>query len=396
MGLTSMIANFGNTLWFYFLPIYYFEVFDASPVEITIVFAVWYTIAALGSAPAGALADSIGRKKVVVISSLISSGSIFVFAFSNSFIISAIALPLSGLGSAFFRVSNTLVAESVEASKRGSAFGKYQALSGTAAAISPIIGGITISANGYFPLFIIGATFTLFAALARMALLTETLRVPMRAKISIGWRNITSFAGRFRFLFSNRTFFALVLIYSLYNMIVEQNSPITSLYARTVLGFDLTNLGVLFSGVLLIIAVSRFGFGKMADRIGLKKTVLISFVGEMTVVYVFVFAPKEEPIVAIIGMAFWMLFGVMDAPAIIAWIAELSPDDKTRGFSMGVFFSATSIPTVPALVLSGVLFSIQPQFPFYANTLLGIVALLLLLRVPRQRAQEKPAGSVKT
>ncbi|MHB8566267.1 MAG: MFS transporter [Nitrososphaerales archaeon] len=384
MGLTSMLANFGNALWFYFLPIYYSEVFGATPVQITIIFAVWSAIAALGSAPAGALADSIGRKKVIVISSLISSFSILIFAFSHSFLISAVALPLSGLGSSFFRVSNTLVAESVEESRRASAFGTYQALGGIAAAISPIVGGVTITGSGYFPLFIIGAVFTLIAAFARLFLLKETLSEETRIKIRIRESTVSSFMRNFRRAFTNRTFFALVLIYSLYNLIVEQNSPITSLYARSVLGFDLTNLGILFSAILLILAVSRFGFGRLADRIGLKKTVIISWVGEITFVYAFVFAPRGMPTLAILGMTFWMLFGVMDGPAINAWISELAPSQKTRGFSMGVFYTTTIIPTVPALVLSGYLFSIQPQFPFYANTVLGAIALAILIGIPRR------------
>lgn len=383
-----MLANFGNALWFYFLPIYYFEVFGASPVQITIIFAIWSAIAALGSAPAGALADAIGRKNVIVASSVISTFSILIFAFSTNFLISAIALPISGLGSSFFKVSNTLVAESVAVSRRGTAFGKYQALSGLAAALSPILGGITITTAGYFPLFLIGATFTLFAAICRFFLLTETLALDSSPKTNFRFGSLSLFASKFKVVFSSRTFFGLVLIYSLYNLLVEQNSPITSLYARTVLGFDLTNLGVLFSAVLLVLAVSRFWFGKMADKIGLHKTVIISWVGEISLVYVFVFSPKDFPTVAILGMAVWMLFGVMDGPAINAWIAGLAESAKSRGFLMGVFYSTTIIPTVPALILSGYLFTLAPQYPFYANTILGVIALVILFGIRKDEPKK--------
>ena len=395
MGLTSMLANFGNALWFYFLPIYYFEVFGANPVQITIIFAVWSAIAALGSAPAGALADSIGRKNVIVMSSIISTFSILMFAFSTNFLISAIALPISGLGSSFFKVSNTLVAESVAVTKRGAAFGKYQALSGLAAAISPILGGVTITTAGYFPLFLIGATFTLFAAICRFFLLTETLTLDSSTKTHLGFSSIASFASKFKLVFSSRTFFGLVLIYSLYNLLVEQNSPITSLYARTVLGFDLTNLGVLFSAVLLVLAISRLWFGKMADKIGLRKTVIISWLGEISLVYIFVFSPKDMPMVAVLGMAVWMLFGVMDGPAINAWIAGLAENAKSRGFLMGVFYSTTIIPTVPALVLSGYLFTLAPQYPFYANTILGVIALVILFGIRKEEPKKKKVEDVK-
>src|SRR5579872_2220073 len=154
MGLSSMLATFGNTLWFYFLPVYYANQFLASPYQISVIYAAWIAVSAIGSSPAGALADRFGRKKIIVLSSFISTASIFIFAFSQNFLLSAIALPISGLGSSFFLVSNTLIAESVRAEKRASAFGSFSALSTFAASFSPIIGGFTISKNGYFPLFL--------------------------------------------------------------------------------------------------------------------------------------------------------------------------------------------------------------------------------------------------
>lgn len=102
MGLSSMVATFGNMLWFYFLPTYYSNEFSATPTEISLIYAVWLAVGALGSTPAGALADIFGRKNVIVLSSFVSSLSVFILALSHSFLVSAIALPISGLGSSFF------------------------------------------------------------------------------------------------------------------------------------------------------------------------------------------------------------------------------------------------------------------------------------------------------
>jgi len=174
MGFSSMLATFGNMLWFYFLPIYYAREFSASPTEISLIYAVWLTVGALGSVPAGALADLFGRKLIIVISGFVSAASIFIFAFSHNFLLSALALPVCGLGSSFYMVSNTLIAESVETGKRGTAFRYFSSTSGLVAALSPLIGGITISKEGYVPLFLVGGILTLFAALFRTAYLRET------------------------------------------------------------------------------------------------------------------------------------------------------------------------------------------------------------------------------
>ncbi|MDA4111520.1 MAG: MFS transporter [Thaumarchaeota archaeon] len=385
MGLTSMLATFGNTLWFYFLPVYYSNVFSASPSQISVIYAAWLTASAIGSSPAGALADSIGRKKIIVFSSFVSAAAIFVFAFSHNFILSAIAFPISGLGSSFFMVSNTLIAESVETRNRGSAFGIFSSLSTLAAAFSPIIGGIAISTNGYMPLFLVGGTLTLAAAVLRLFYLKETLqtsdRIPSKGNFLAKYSDaIKSIAG-------NRVLIVLLIAYSVYNIFAEQNSFITPLYATKALGYNTITTGALFSVLLAVVAISRFPFGKLSDRIGREKTVVISWVGEILSVYLFVFA--TSPGIAILGIGVWMLFGVMDAPAINAWVAEAS-ESRHRGLSMGVFYTLTFVPTIPALIISGYLFSIRPQFPFYANTVISVVALVLLIAFTRIRRNTKP------
>src|SRR5579884_3953954 len=95
MGLTGMAATFGNVLWFYFLPIYYEGKFGLSSIEIGYIYALWLVLTAIGVAPAGALADTFGRKKIIVLSSLISAASAFLFAIAKQIWV-AICLRTSG------------------------------------------------------------------------------------------------------------------------------------------------------------------------------------------------------------------------------------------------------------------------------------------------------------
>jgi MFS family permease len=386
MGLSSMVATFGNTLWYYFLPIYYSKVFGATPLQISIIYAFWLAIGAFGSSPAGALADAYGRKPVIVFSSIVSAVAIFIFAFSKSLLISAIALPIVGLGSSFFMVSYTLVAESVQKKERGSAFGKFSMMTYIAAAFSPLVGGLTISASGYFPLFLFGGILTIIAAVIRILFVRETLPESERTKLS----SLGGLSGYFRSakgILKNRLLLTLLFAYSIYNLFASQTSFITPLYASEALGYGAITTGALFSALLAIVAISRLPFGKLSDKIGREKTIMISWIGEISLVYVFVFATSFP--IAIAGIGLWMLFGVMDSPAINAWVAEAS-DPKTRGLSMGVFYTVTFIPSIPALVASGYLFSIKPQLPFYANTAVSLIALLILLVFSRSSKPKPP------
>jgi MFS family permease len=167
----------------------------------------------------------------------------------------------------------------------------------------------------------------------------------------------------------------------MYNLMVDQNSPITPLYARVALSINNFGIGILFSAVLCVVATSKYAFGQMTDKIGRKRSIQISWLGESVAVYLFVFAPRGDITVALTGITLWMLFGVMDGPAINSWVSELAPNSQTRGYTMGVFYTATIIPTVPSLVISGYLFTLQPQLPFYVNSLIGILCLALMIGV---------------
>jgi MFS family permease len=97
-----------------------------------------------------------------------------------------------------------------------------------------------------------------------------------------------------------------------------------------------------------------------------------------------VFAPSGNLEIASLGIALWTIFGVMDGPAVNAWIADRA-DPQGRGLSMGVFYTASLLLSLPGVVLTGILYAIKPQLPFYANSALGFVWLLLLFYLNRTK-----------
>lgn len=374
LGTTTMVATFGNYLWFFFLPIYYQINFGASASEIGLVYGAWFLAVSLGTAPAGWLADKIGRKKVIVISGLISSSSILLLAFTMNFLVAAIAYPLSGVGTSFIQISNVMVAETVEKERRGVAFGTFQTFAYVAAAFSPLIGGATLlKSNSFFPLFVLGASLTLFATVLRWLFLKETLGPESHEPMAKH-----TFSQSLKMIFSTKVLLTLLVIYSMYDLLVDQRSFVLPLYAKQVLGLGSLEQGLFFTVLVGVIAVFRIPSGKLSDRIGRRKTIVISWIGESVLVYLIVFAPHGNLSFALFGVAVWMLFGVMDSPAANAWLGDAT-EGKSRGLQMGTFYSVTALIAFPGAVISGILFSIQPQFPFYANSILGIIALVLLL-----------------
>ncbi len=387
LGMSSMVATFGAYTWVSFLPLYYSRNFNASAPVVGLIYTAWLLAIGLGAAPAGALADIYGRKIVVTMAGIISSVGVFILAFSHIFILAAIAFPITGVGTSFLSISNAMVAESVNPKKRGSAFGKFQMLTYILPSLSPIIGGIALfnSSSNYFPLFLLGGSLVLVATLIRAVFARETLRTSEKdEKREAEFKKPSSYFRNIARVFNNRVLLTLMLVYSFYNLIIDQGSYILPLYGQNQLGLNYELLGYMFGIIALISALTRLPFGKLSDEIGMRTTIIISWIGESSTIFIFVFAPRGDLPVALLGIAVWSVFGVMDGPAVNAWLANAT-DAKARGISMGSFYSASFLVAVPFASLAGFLYYADAKFPFYVNSLIGVSALVLLLVLTKSK-----------
>ena len=139
-------------------------------------------------------------------------------------------------------------------------------------------------------------------------------------------------------------------------------------------------IGLTFTIILASTTLVSLPAGKMGDSAGRRKTILISWAGESSIIYAFVFS--LGPVMAIGAVALWAAFGALDAPAIQAWLADTTRE-HTRGISMGIFRTASSLVTVPIPLIVGFLYQFNAQFPFYLNSIISLSALAFLWRITK-------------
>lgn len=122
------------------------------------------TIALLAS---GSLGDRYGQRRIFLIGVIAFALSSLLAAAATSFAVLAVARVLQALSGALISTTSlALVRAIAPADRRGAAFGLFDMLVSTSAAIGPFIGGLLVGAFGWRSLFVIAVPVALFAALA--------------------------------------------------------------------------------------------------------------------------------------------------------------------------------------------------------------------------------------
>lgn len=392
LGLSSSFATFGNTIWLFFFPLI-LESQGASVAQVGIVYGIALLCAALLQIPAGAFADRFGRKTAVVIGSSVPSVTVLILAFSSNLVLSSTAfVAFRAIGGTFFSIGKSaLITESVPKEKLAASFGTFTTMAGWLSVFAPVLGGLYLEKDARAILLISVLLYTSVAA-ARALFLRETLRILPRKsseraagsletyeKVSAEKQQVSKFktlSSNFKLALSNRTLLALTLAYTVYGVLFSQPSFVVTIYSANVIHLDSFQLGLMFSIFLLVDSQLRIPFGMMADRWDKKKIIVVSWLGEMALMMVFAYS--IGPVFALLSFAAWTAFGSLDAPAISALLGIITRSE-TRGVSFGFFNTFSLILSIPAPILTGLLYSVTPTLPFFTLLIIDFVALALFL-----------------
>jgi len=339
-----------------------------------------YTVSNLTSLllqiPAGLLADKFGRKPIIVASGLVSLLSVFIFAFSEDAVSASVAYIL--FNSTFFMpAARAMLIESVPKEKRGTAVGAFFSIAPSLAVFGPIVGGALSERYGFKPLFWIGFCLHLATIITRVLLLRET-----KHSTSIqGHRKTSSFSSSVRLVIRNTNLFALILAYGVYSMAGGLTGFLVPLFSRDQLKLGSSEIGFMYSILSALLVTLSLPSGKLADKIGRRKCVIIAWIGENLSMLGFIFAPNAY--IAILMFGFWIASGQMDIPAGTAWFSDLT-DEEHRGAVMGFHMTVNSLFSLPSPSIGGILFSMSPRFPFFLDGLLSLTALIILLALTKE------------
>ena len=384
-GLTSFLNDTASEMAYWVLPAFLASI-GAGAAQLGIIEGIAESVASFAQLFSGYLADKVSHRKPIVV------GGYFV---ANA------VKPLLALVSSWWQIlgirfadrfakgvrgtaRDVMVADSVDKSKIGSAYGLIQAMDSAGAIVGPLLALAVIGRFGMRGVFgwaaIPGALCVIVAWLGiREQFVGGRASSPVKAERS----SAVSFLAKSEWLPKLPVGFYYVL--AVVTMFSLGNSSDMFLVLRA------GNIGIPASRAPLLGLVFNIMFtlvswpaGKFSDRFSRSAIAAAGYFVFAIVYFVFALAPSQLAIW--LAMAFYGLFYALTNAVLKALIVE-SVDTGVRGRALGIYSFCISVTTLLSSVITGALWKIYgPAVPFYFSAGIATVSAFALLahRSPKQ------------
>ena len=384
IGLVSLLNDASSEIIYPLLPIFLTTTLGASARAIGIIEGLAESMASLLKLLAGYLSDRLAKRKPLVVAgySLASLARPFL-AFAQSWT-QVLAIRLTDRVGKGVRTAprDAMIADTVDISQRGIAFGFHRAMDHAGAVIGPLVGYalvVLFVANYGFPtaseftkIFLVASVPALIAVLVAIFFMRES-PVQVNREEEISTLSLRGFDSNFK---------RFLLVLALFTL---SNSSDSFLILRA------TNAGVSTAMIPLLWAAhhgskvlsSLFG-GDLSDRLGRKRLIVSGWVLYAAVYAGFAFATKEASL-WILFLIYGLYFGLVEG-AEKALVADLVRPEQ-RGTAYGLYNLAFGITVFPASLLMGMIWDWKgPTTAFLISAAIGATAAVLLLILVRPHA----------
>jgi DHA1 family multidrug resistance protein-like MFS transporter len=338
----------------------------------------------------GSISDRVGRKPILMIGMFGYALSMFLFGIADKLWMLLAFRALSGiLSSATLTTTMAYIGDSTSEKQRGGGMGIIGAVGGAGTVIGPGVGGLLASGSLTTPFFV-SALLALLSLLLVATLLPESL--PVEARTAQGqkiklirfdelWRALTGPSG------------LLLLIAFLATFGTSNFESIFGLYMLKKLDYGPEQVG----GILTLVgAIALIGRGALTGYV-------TEHWGEATVI-------KASLVVGAVGFILLLLANTYAAVLLTTGIFTCSitflrpsihslTSKRTtagQGASMGLSNSFVSLGRVAGPIVAGIIFDINPNFPYLSGALiLCVVFILSLIWIKEERPSSADLKTAK-
>ena len=317
----------------------------------------------------GHLADTLERRKTIVLSMFSAAIAMMLLSQAQSFPTIVLLTALAGLTGELYRpAGSALLADLVAPEQRLTAYAAYRMAFNAGFAFGPAIAGL-LAERGFFWLFIgDAATSVLFGIVALFALPRG-----VRSK-----RNETDWTEATRHMLKDRKFQRMVLAAGLIGLIFVQISSTFSVHV-TRLGFSAGTYGALVSLNGLLVVLCELPLTTLTRRFPARPMIAA---GYLLIGIGFALNAFANTVPLLAACMLILTFGEMIAMSVAAtYVANLAPADM-RGRYMGVYGLTWAVGLTIAPAIGMKLFAINPMLLWITGGALGLLAATIVTREP--------------
>jgi len=349
---------------------FYAERLGAGPEIITLSMA-FFSVGQFIAAPFwGRVSDSIGRKKVLILTLFGSAISYIILAFAPTITTVILSRILSGFMAGNISIAFAYVTDITDNENRSAGLGKVSAGLGLGFMTGPAIGGLLagndVANANYILVALSGAGINLIAMLATIFFLKESLPVVDR-------RPFGSVLNLFeKGTFSpEKTIFPLIICGLIFYTAMSLMEAIFPLWSNSIFDYGPTNIGTVFFVLGFIGVVIQGGLiGPMTQLIGERKLVQIASLS--VALGLILIGLSLDEVTLWIGLSFYGMGAAIFNPSLSSLISKRAKPYE-RGKFLGQYQSASAMGRIIGPTFSGVLYT-----NFIASAPLYVGALVIL------------------
>jgi len=378
VGFVSLFTDLSSQMVFPVVPLFLLSL-GASAWVVGLVEGAAETTASLLKVFSGYWSDKIKRRKPFVFAGYsLSSLTKPLFAFAQTWPFVLFFRVIERIGKGIRDAPrDAIVAESVDVSVRGKAYGFQRAMDGIGSFSGAIIAVILLPLFGYRDLFliaffpgIIAVLFILFIKEKReQNMPIKRISAPFRVSMKRLPRNLQIFI-LVSAVFACANFGYAFLILKAKNIGLSDNIALL--------------LYVLFYIVYTLFTIPA---GMLSDKIGRKPVLIAGYVLFAATAVCLLFTSQLYMLIFVF-ILYGIFFGLVDGVQ-RAFVVDLAPADL-KGTALGTFHTATGLIALPAGVIAGLLWDqFSPQATFLFALALTICSLLLFTFVKNTEHSKK-------
>lgn len=373
LGIVSFLTDVSSEMIFSIFSIFFTIILGATTVLLGIIEGLADFASSSLDYVSGYISDKTGKRKpFATLGYGFSTLSKVILLIANSVVLASLFRVVERLGKSFRGPPRDAWISSLSTeSNRGFSFGIHKTLDKAGAVLGPLVAYWILSnfgqnASTFKLLFQIALIPAVLAVILLVFLKDKTEKPKKKENIFKSYKNMS---GGFKHYLNTASLFSIA--YFSFGFL---------LLKAYLVGFEIKDVVLLYALFNVSFVIVASPIGKLGDHIGRKKIIALEYIVYLIMSLGFIFATSKIQVIIL-----FLLFGIfysIDESQSKAYIFDF--EKSRRATAIGIYNFATGIVYLPASIIAGYLWKINPNYAFTFAAIVSIVSLIYFVLRKKQ------------